>query len=153
VHVVPTWKTHRLSLIHADDLADMIILTAKRGQRIGCEAEGASSAKGCYFISAERDVTYAEMGRMMGTSLGLTRILVVPTGPILVYGVAGLAEAASRALRKPWYFGIDKAREARAGSWTCSSAAALRDLNFRVAKTLEERFQQTVDWYRECGWL
>ena len=50
-------------------------------------------------------------------------------------------------------FGIDKAREARAGSWTCSSAAAARDLGFCVAKPLEERLRQTVDWYREHGWL
>ena len=67
VHVVPTWRTHRVSLIHADDLLQAMILAEQRGKRILCDqSEGAAAAQGCYFAVAERDVTFAEMGRMMG---------------------------------------------------------------------------------------
>ncbi len=154
VHVTPSWTTHWLSLVHADDLGTAMILAAERGCRIIREpADGESAAQGCYFVAAERDLAFAEMGRMMGTALGHKRTLVLPAGPVVVWTAALLATAVSKLSGQPWYFSGDKAREARAGSWTCSAAAAKRDLQFTVAKPLEDRFQQTADWYRENRWL
>ena len=54
---------------------------------------------------------------------------------------------------EPGYFNMDKAREAGAGSWTCSPEAAVHDLGFRVAASLRDRMDQTVRWYRENGSL
>jgi dihydroflavonol-4-reductase len=154
VHVLPTWTTHWLSLIHADDLADSMILAAQRGRRIVCHpADGAATAQGCYFVAAERDLAFAEIGRMMGAALGRKRTHVLRTGTVIVWTLALLATAVSRLSGQPWYFSSDKAREARAGSWTCSPAAAARDLQFSVRKPLEERFRQTANWYQEHGWL
>ena len=34
VHVVPSWRTHRVSLIHADDLLQAMVLAVQRGKRI-----------------------------------------------------------------------------------------------------------------------
>ena len=154
VHVTPSWTTHWLSLIHADDLATAMILAAERGCRIVCEpADGAAAAQGCYFVAAERDLAFAEFGRMMGAALGRKRTLVLPAGPVIVWTVALLGTALAKLSGQPWYFSGDKAREARAGSWTCSPAAAKRDLQFAVAKPLEDRLRQTADWYRENGWL
>ena len=82
VHVVPSWRTHRVSLIHADDLLQAMILAAQRGKRILCDpADGVAAAQGCYFAPAERDLTFAEMGRMMGAALGRRRTCVVRLGP------------------------------------------------------------------------
>ena len=121
VHVVPSWRTHRVSLIHADDLLQAMILAAQRGKRILCDpADGVAAAQGCYFAPAERDLTFAEMGRMMGAALGRRRTCVVRLGPVSVWTFGLVATAFSQLRGQAWYFNLDKAREARAGSWTCS---------------------------------
>jgi nucleoside-diphosphate-sugar epimerase len=154
VHVVPSWRTDRISLVHADDLLQAMILAAQRGKRIlGDPTDASAAARGCYFAPAERDVTYAEMGYMMGAALGRRRTLVVRMGPIFVWAFGLVATALSRLCGRAWYFNLDKAREARAGSWTCSGAAAARDLGFAVKASLDERLRQTAHWYRAHGWL
>jgi len=154
IHAVPSWRTHWLSLIHADDLADAMIRAVERGRRIISDpADGAAAAQGCYFVAAERDLTFAQLGRMMGAALGHRHTLVLRTGPVIVWSTAGLATLFAKLCRQPWYFSLDKAREARAGSWTCSSSAVARDLDFSTAKPLEDRLRQTAQWYRENGWL
>jgi nucleoside-diphosphate-sugar epimerase len=154
VHVVPCWRPQWVSLIHADDLLQAMILAAQRGKRILCGlADPVAAAQGCYFVRAERDVTLAEMGRMMGAALGHRRTLVVRLGPFWVWTFGLVATAFSQLRGQAWYFNLDKAREARAGSWTCSGEAATRDLGFAVTASLEERLLQTAHWYREHGWL
>ena len=154
VHVIPSWRTHRVSLIHADDLLQAMILAAQRGKRIVCDpADGNAAAQGCYFAPAERDLTFAQMGRMMGAALGRRRTRMVRLGPVVVWTFGLIATAFSQLRGQAWYFNLDKAREARAGSWTCSGQAAARDLGFAVTATLDERMRQTAHWYREHGWL
>ncbi len=154
IHFVPSWRTHRVSLIHADDLLQAMILAAQRGRRILCDAAGGvAAAQGCYFAPAERDPTYAEMGRMMGAALGRRWTIVVRMLPIGVWTVGLIATAFSQLRGQAWYFNLDKAREARAGSWTCSGQAAARELGFAVAAPLEERMRQTAHWYQEHEWL
>jgi nucleoside-diphosphate-sugar epimerase len=154
IHVIPVRRTHRVSLIHADDLLEAMILAAQRGKRIACQAsDGATAAEGCYFVRAERDLTFAEMGRMMGAALGRRRTVTLRLGPVIVWTFGLISTAFSRLRGEAWYFNLDKAREARAGSWTCSAEAAARELSFAVTVPLEERLRQTADWYREHGWL
>jgi len=74
-------------------------------------------------------------------------------GPILVWAFGLIATALSQLRGQAWYFNLDKAREARAGSWTCSGTAAARDLGFAVTASLEERLKQTARWYLEHGWF
>ena len=154
VHVVPSWRTHRVSLIHADDLLQAMILAAQRGKRILCDpADGCAAAQGCYFAPAERDLTFPEMGRMIGAALGRRRTHVVRVGPFWVWTFGLIATALSQLRGQAWYFNLDKAHEARAGSWTCSGEVAARELGFAVTASLEERLRQTAHWYREHGWL
>jgi len=154
LHVVPGWRTHRVSLIHADDLLQAMILAAQRGKRIVCDpADGSAAARGCYFVPAERDLTFAEMGRIMGTALGRRRTWVIRLPPLTVWTVGLVATALSQLRGEALYFNLDKAREARAGSWTCCGDAAARDLGFAVTASLDERMRQTAHWYREQGWL
>ena len=92
------------------------------------------------------------MGRMMGAALGRQRTLVLPAGPSS-FGPCLLATAVSKLTGQPWYFSGDKAREARAGSWTCSNAAAAQELGFAVGAPLAARLRQTARWYQENKWL
>jgi dihydroflavonol-4-reductase len=154
VHVVPSSRTTRISLIHAGDFLTAMILAMHRGKRILRESDdGVAAAQGCYFVPAERDPTFAEMGCMMGEALGRRRTRVLQLGPICVWTFGLVATAISHLHGRAWYFNLDKAREARAGSWTCSGDAAARDLGFAVTASLDSRLRQTAHWYQEHGWL
>jgi hypothetical protein len=100
--------------------------------------------EGCYFAACERDVTYAEWGRMIGDALGSRRTWVLHVGPAIRWTVAGVATVLSVACGQPWYFNIDKAREAGVGSWTCSAEAAAHDLGIMVGAPLRDRIDQTA---------
>ncbi len=154
VHIVPRWRAQRVSAIHAGDVAEAMLLAAARGRRIvPCPSDGASAAAGCYFLAAERDVTFFELGHMIGAALGRRRTFVLGLSTPGVWALGLCTEALGRIIGRPWPFNLDKAREAVAGSWSCSPAAAAADLQFSVAKPLEDRLRQTADWYRENGWL
>jgi nucleoside-diphosphate-sugar epimerase len=154
IHLVPSWRNHAISLIHADDLANLFLLAAERGKRLAPVAtDPATAAQGCYFAAAERDLEYAELGRMIGTALGRRRTLILHTGPAIVWTVATLFTVLARLRGQPTYFDVDKAREARAGCWTCSAGAATRELGFATAAPLAQRLRQTALWYREHGWI
>ncbi len=154
VHPVPGLGQSRYSLIHADDLAELLILAARRGTRLQPrDANGCSSSRGYYFAAGEVHPTYADLGRMVATALGRSRVLILPTPPRAVWGVAAAAEAFSRIRRQPGFLNFDKAREVRAGSWLCSSRAAGEELGFSISAALADRLRRTAQWYREAGWL
>ena len=154
VHMAPRWGTTWISVVHADDLVRLLLLAAERGKRIVPGPHDArAAAEGCYFAAAEPSVTYAEFGRMIGRAMGRRRTHIFRAGPIATWSVACVTTACAWLRRRPYYFDFDKAREALAGSWTCSAAAARRELGFAPGASLLERIEQTARWYRERGWL
>ena len=154
LHMVPTFREHPLSLIHSDDLVNLLLLAWQRGKRLLRDpADPAAAAQGCYFAACEQNVSYAQWGRLIGEALGRQRTLIYRNGPFNVWTLAAVKAVASTISRRPAYFNLDKAREARAGAWTCSKAAAERELGFAVDVPLRQRLCQTVQWYRENGFL
>ncbi len=154
VHVVPGLARHRFSVIHAADLAHLLILAAERGSRLQPHnVDGNGSSQGYYFAACEQDPTYADFGRMIGEALGRRRTAVIPLATPLVWLMASAAELASRVRGRPLSFNLDKAREATAGAWTGSAQAAIEELGFRVGATLPTRLHQTAQWYRREGWI
>lgn len=89
----------------------------------------------------------------MGAALGRRHTAVLRLSPLGVWAFGLTSTAFSRLRGQAGYFSIDKAREARAGSWTCSGQSATRELGFAVAAPLDERLRQTAHWYQEHGWL
>jgi dihydroflavonol-4-reductase len=150
LHVVPGWEERRLSLIHVADLVALLLLAAEKGERL--HPDGAPG-QGVYFVAAEHDPTYAELGQAMARALGKKRATVVPIpGPLL--RLAGLCgDALGRVRQRPGWVNSDKMAEALAGSWTCSSAKARTQLGWSPAATLAERLRETAQWYRQAGWL
>ena len=90
---------------------------------------------------------------MIAAAMG-RRVLVIPTAAPVVWAVAGAAEGFHRRFfGRPAYFNIDKAREATAGSWVCSTQAAADELGFSVTASLQERLRQSFEGYRAAGWM
>lgn len=149
-HLIPGLSNHRYSMIHADDLAAALILAAQKATRLTADA---SDEAGIYFAACDEVVTYADLGRMIGRCVGRPKAWMIHTPMLAVWGLACCSDMFARIRNKPSILGLDKAREAAAGSWTCSSAKLQQDTGYRPVRSLSERVRQTADWYFEQGWL
>ena len=150
VHVVPGRRRRRFALIHVSDLVDGLLVAAAKGERLH---PNGPPGQGIYFIAAPEDPTYVELGQAMATALGRHRPAVVclPEPIVRLIGLCG--DALVRVRRRPGWVNSDKIAEALAGSWTCSSAKARRQLGWSPAATLADRLRETAQWYRQAGWL
>jgi nucleoside-diphosphate-sugar epimerase len=153
VHVTPGMGCQRFSLIHADDLVQLLILAAERGRRLPPrDGQSHPASQGYYFAACEQDPTYAELGRLVAASVGCP-VVVLPTAMPMVQMIAAVGEVMASVRHQPPVINLDKAREIAAGSWLCSAEAARRELGFTVGAPLVERLRQTTEWYRREGWL
>jgi len=154
VHMVPGEIRRRFSVIHADDLAQLLILAAQRGKRLPPHGhEGSRVPQGYYFASCEEDLAYADLGRMVAEAVGRHLLVVIPAAAPVVWTVAYAGEAVARIRHDPLFMNVDKAREITAGSWVCSAQRAAAELGFRVSAPLPQRLRQTAEWYRREGWI
>jgi len=154
VHVVGGLAPRRFSVIHADDLAEGLILAARRGERLLPPADNEPPRwRGFYFVGDDEHPEYGDLGRMVGAAVGRRGVRVIRIPVPLVWTVAGGVQLAAHLRGRALFLGLDKAREICAPSWTCSPRKAIDQLGFRVAAPLAERLRQTAAWYRSEGWL
>lgn len=153
VHLGPTLGRSRFSMIHVEDLVELLLLASKRGRTLAPAHGDATSGQGIYFAAAERDPTYFDLGCMLGDALGRRTVVYVPIASPLVWAVAAICECTGRCRRSATYLNLDKAAEITAGSWVCSAEAARRDLGFQVGKPLDVRIRETAEWFRHAGWI
>jgi nucleoside-diphosphate-sugar epimerase len=150
VHLIPVRTHQRYSLIHAADLANLLIHAAGRGER----AIPGSGASGLYYACYDEHLTYRELGAQLAAALGRRQPINVRIPRLVTWTVAAGFEVMARLTgRAPDIINLDKAREGFAGSWSCSPAKAQQQLGFRPAQPLPVRLRQTADWYRAHGWL
>ena len=150
VHVVPGRRKRRFSLIHVSDLVAGLLFAAEKGERLH---PSGSPGQGIYFIAAPEHPTYAGLGQAMATALGRNRAAEVCLPELLTRLIGLCGDAMVRVRRQPGWVSGDKMAEVLAGSWTCSSAKARTQLGWSPAATLAERLRETVQWYRQAGWL
>jgi nucleoside-diphosphate-sugar epimerase len=148
VHVVPGRGDRRVSLIAVADVVECIMLAAQTGERLA----GGDPGRGIYFAAAE-DLSHVELGVAIAQALGKkrTRIVHLPEWAMRAMGLGG--DVVSRIRRRPGWIGRDKISELLAGSWTCSSAKARRQLGWSPAAPLADRLRETALWYRDARWL
>jgi len=150
-HLVPSRRARRYSLIHAADLAQFLTRIAAEGERLPLPGQGAPG-QGLYYIGHGHMPTYGELGQMIADSLGREALRVVRL-PMFVTFIAALGFQILGWLGAPaGVLNLDKAREAAAGSWICSSDKA-HALGFAPAASLAQRIQETSRWYQAHGWL
>lgn len=152
VHLVPGYTPKRFAILHASDAVRFLIAAADRGRRLRAPA-GEAGAEGLYFAAGPEQPTYSELGDLIGHAFGRRRVVRVPVGHFAVRAAAGLAGTVGRLRGRSVYFNPDKAREATAGSWTCSPQKAERELGVCVSTPLADQLGRTAAWYREQGWV
>ncbi|MFQ5942248.1 MAG: NAD-dependent epimerase/dehydratase family protein [Anaerolineales bacterium] len=152
VYAIPRAHSAKVSVIHARDLADLMVMAAHRGERIQLEAE--LHEQGLYYGADEEQLTLGELfGRVAeALSENPATIVEVPIG--FAWVTAGIVEGWARIRgRSPGVITLDKIRSFAAGSFTCSPEKARQQLAFKPTRPLTDRIKQTVNWYQAQGWL
>ena len=162
-HAVPGFTAQRFSLIHVDDLARGLILAAKHGQRLrkaSCSvvADAPSDdqtydSTGYYFLAHDEHPTYAELGHRIARAAGMRGVLAMRFPRALTWVAGATGEITGRWRGVPTIMNLDKAREATAGSWACSPRKATSELGFTTAASLDQRLEETIQWYFQQRWL
>jgi nucleoside-diphosphate-sugar epimerase len=131
-----------VSLVHARDLADGIILAGESDASVGRD----------YFISSEEVYSMRETAALVARLLGRrARTINIPK-PV-AFGAAVAAEAVSALTRRPPVINRDKVTDLSQPCWGCSIERAKRELGYRQRVPLEEGMRETIAWYKSEGWL
>jgi dihydroflavonol-4-reductase len=132
----------QVSLVHAHDLADGIILAG----------ESSDSTGRTYFISSEEVYSMRAVADRIAEILGRrARTIAIPR-PV-AFAVAVAAEAVAAVMRKPPVINRDKVTDLSQTCWGCSVERAKRELGYSQRVPLEAGLRATVEWYKREGWL
>ncbi len=132
----------KVSLVHAYDLARGIVDAALEEKTIG----------NIYFIGSEEIYDWQHIGDVTAKVVG-RKTLKLRIPEFMVMGIAALSGFISKFKKKPSVLNYEKGKDMVAENWTCSIEAARRDFGYRQEVSLEEGIKNTLDWYREHGWL
>ena len=152
MHPVVGMRSPPLSLIHVEDLVEILLRVADSGCRIAKDVRD-RPGQGYYFACRPEYPNYVEWGAMVKSALQRPLAPTIPLVGPLPWIAAGVNELIARFRGRPDSFNLDKIREAKAPSWACSCRAVARDFGFEPTKSLSERTRETVAWYRQHGWL
>jgi nucleoside-diphosphate-sugar epimerase len=70
-----------------------------------------------------------------------------------VYAIATIAEGLAFFSPQPALINLEKAKDMVQDYWTCSSAKASAHFGYEEQLSIEEGLRNTVQWYRDHGWL
>jgi nucleoside-diphosphate-sugar epimerase len=157
-HIVPGFVPRRVGLIYQQDLTVLLRCVAERGRRLTSDhAEAARQvaepSTGIYFAADTEFPSFSQLGRMVALALDRPRVLVLPIAEPFAWLAAGGNQSWRWLRGHSDTFNIDKMREAFAGDWMADVGRLRDELAFQPGAPLQERLQQTADWYRREGWL
>jgi nucleoside-diphosphate-sugar epimerase len=152
IHPVPGLRKFPLSLIHVTDLCDALVRVADRGERVTVGSTAPPQGAGRYYVQGDRAVSYAELGRVASHAAGWA-VATMPTPRPVFWFAGAVGEVMGRVRRRPALVNFDKVRETMAPGWVCSDEKIRSELGYAPGATLEQRFAETVQWYRVHGWL
>lgn len=132
----------RVSLVHARDLVNGIILAG----------ESEASVGRTYFISSEDNYSMRAVADLMA-ALMRRRLRAFSIPRPLAYCVAVAAEAGAVLLGKPPVINRDKVTDLSQKGWTCSIERAQSELGYSQQVPLEDGLRETIAWYKTEGWL
>lgn len=133
----------RISLVHVTDLARGIVM-----------ALGNDNAYGeTFFIGSERDYSWPEIALVASRAMGRGRVLKLRLPHPLVLSIAGISGFIGRFMPKPPVLNYEKGIDITRPYWICSSAKAQRLLGYTQTFDLAKGMADTIEWYRDHGWL
>ena len=130
------------SAIYVKDLVTGLISAAEHSAAVGRT----------YFLTYAEPHTWNDLAVAAADIMGThPRVLRVPYGIAQAAGFA--AELWSRVTGKAGIISREKVSEARCTHWTCSPDRAGRELGFSAPTALRDGLVETLEWYKQAGWL
>ena len=96
--------------------------------------------------------TMAELISEAESAMGKRAFLRIPLPRRVVEGAAVLSEGYGKLTNKAMMLTRDKCNELF-DQWVCDGSKAQSELGFKPSVTFSQGVKQTVDWYRNAGWL
>ncbi len=107
-------------------------------------------AKGAWFVDDGREYGFADLAAALGDAWERrVRTLRLPLP--LLRAAAGLARLTTG--RPPAVLGPDRIRDLSVPGWVCSGARLREELGYRAERDLTRGFAETLQFYREAGWI
>ncbi len=145
LHVNPYlgFKKRYISMIHVDDLVQLILLASK------CDL---SSGEIFYAADESKGYQWNEVIRECAAALN-TRTLPVFVPQSFLKPVAFFSDIWGKITGRLTMLNLDKYREMTQQYWVCSSFKSKRLLGFKPKYGMKEGIQKTAIWYKENGWI
>ena len=143
-HIKPLFgfKESYLSLVYVKDLV--------QGIRAAAESERAIGQ--IYFIANEKPSSFAEAEDLIQKALKAKAMTLRIPVSLFIF-VAFLSEQFASLKGEAASFNPQKAREISSRFWICDVSKAKKELGFNTKYTLEQGAIETVNWYKQNGWL
>jgi nucleoside-diphosphate-sugar epimerase len=138
---LPGGSRQLLSLVHARDLAEGIVLAAERGQ-------GGRR----YYVAGGPPVTSGQLVETVGQALGKKPLRLDVPSVMLVAAVA-VAEVISGITGRPARITRDRLSDLVERDWTLDDTRARTELGYAPRIPLEAGIEETALWYRNAGWI
>jgi nucleoside-diphosphate-sugar epimerase len=130
------------SAIYVGDLAAGLV-------RLAASQAGAGRT---YYMAQEPPVSWSGLAacaaRIMGVKLRVVRI-----PPALALAIGECADGWAQLTGKPGIISEEKMIEGRCAAWTCDTQPARTELGFEATTDLQHGLAETLQWYKEAGWL
>jgi nucleoside-diphosphate-sugar epimerase len=141
-HLRPRPGLQLLSLVYVVDLSQAVIrcLTAPE------------AARKTFYVTGSETVTARDLASRIAASMG-GWTLPIPLPTPLMWPLCLGQEILTRVTGSPNVLSLQKYTELRAPAWTCNPARLKAELGVECTTDLEAGIRQTVEWYRENGWL
>ncbi|PTM13811.1 MAG: hypothetical protein DA446_00420 [Bacteroidetes bacterium] len=133
-----------LSLMHVSDLVQGMMQALQN-------EEPSNPGVRTYFLSGPSDVSWNMVKRSAETVFG-KRILGLKISSGTVLALGSVSETAGKLFGFHPVFNREKSRE-MIQEWRCSAEKARKELGFSPKMELDEGIRDTIQWYRNHGWL
>lgn len=132
------FKRKRLSLVYVKTLVEALIFLLD-GQE-----------EGTFFV-ADGSYTWWDVARTAARVEG-KRVRALPLPQGILVPVAGISQFYRCLTGRAVLLNREKIREMREDSWVCITEK-IRSLGFAPSRSLEDAIKETLEWYRERGYL
>ncbi len=131
-----------ISLVHVDDVVQAIKILLSRRE----------ASREIYFVSDGEIYHIYELVETLKKAIGVDKVYTIhiPKSVAMVY--AFVSEKIAFLRGKPTIVNRDKIRELSQEAWTID-IAKIKSLGYRPSKLFADGIQETVEWYKQKGWI
>lgn len=136
------FKPQHLTFIYVKDLVDAAFLALE------------SPLKNKSYFVTDGDVhTDKEYTALVKKVLGKKHVLSIKVPLFILKLISVIAESISKITKKPSTLNRDKYKIMKQRNWECDIEPLAQDLHFTPQYNLERGLTESVNWYKENGWL